>query len=47
MTASLIGEQDPDLEAALGITNTYNATAIEFNFVSISNLIQFNYILAL
>ena len=44
------GEQnwgtDPDLESALGITNTLNATSIEFNFVSISNLVQFNYILA-
>lgn len=37
---------DPDLEATLGITNTLNATSIEFDFVSISNLIQFNYILA-
>lgn len=37
---------DPDLEAALGIDNTLNATAIEFDFVSISNQIQFNYIFA-
>ena len=37
---------DPDLETALGITNTLNATTIEFDFISISNLIQFNYILA-
>lgn len=37
---------DPDLEAALGITNTLNATSIEFDFISISNQIQFNYILA-
>ncbi|MCK7591572.1 T9SS type B sorting domain-containing protein [Subsaxibacter sp. CAU 1640] len=37
---------DPDLEAALGISNTLNATSIEFDFVSISNQIQFNYILA-
>ena len=37
---------DPDLEAALGITNTLNATSIEFDFVSSSNQIQFNYILA-
>lgn len=37
---------DPDLESALGITNTLNATSIEFDFVSISNQIQFNYILA-
>lgn len=37
---------DSDLETALGITNTFNATSIEFDFISISNLIQFNYILA-
>ncbi|WP_245925549.1 T9SS type B sorting domain-containing protein [Algibacter marinivivus] len=37
---------DPDLEAALGITNTVNATSIEFDFVSISNQFQFNYLLA-
>ncbi len=37
---------DPDLEAALGVNNTLNATSIEFDFVSISNQIQFNYILA-
>ncbi len=38
---------DPDLEAALGTTNDHlNATAIEFDFVSISNQFQFNYILA-
>ncbi|WP_299395516.1 T9SS type B sorting domain-containing protein [uncultured Gelidibacter sp.] len=37
---------DPDLETALGITKTLNATAIEFEFASISNQIQFNYILA-
>ncbi|WP_339753991.1 choice-of-anchor L domain-containing protein [uncultured Winogradskyella sp.] len=37
---------DSDLESALGITGTLNATSIEFNFSSISNQIQFNYILA-
>ncbi len=37
---------DADLEAALGISNTLNATTIEFDFTSISNVIQFNYILA-
>lgn len=37
---------DTDLENALGITGTLNATSIEFDFTSISNLIQFNYILA-
>ena len=37
---------DADLEAALGINNTVNATSIEFDFISVSNQIQFNYILA-
>lgn len=37
---------DPDLEAALGITNTLNATSIEFDFISTSSTISFNYILA-
>ncbi len=39
-------ETDSDLETALGITGTLNATSIEFDFLSISNQIQFNYILA-
>jgi len=37
---------DSDLENALEITGTLNATSIEFDFISISNTIQFNYILA-
>ena len=37
---------DSDLESTLGISNTINATSIEFDFVSISNQVQFNYILA-
>ena len=37
---------DPDLERALGISQTLNATSIEFDFVTVSNLIEFNYILA-
>ena len=37
---------DADLENALGITNTQNATSIQFNFTSIANQIQFNYLLA-
>ncbi|WP_179376250.1 T9SS type B sorting domain-containing protein [Winogradskyella wichelsiae] len=37
---------DEDLETALGISGTMNATSIEFEFISISNQIQFNYILA-
>nr|WP_303315793.1 choice-of-anchor L domain-containing protein [Flavivirga sp. MEBiC07777] len=37
---------DPDLETALGTTNTVNATSIEFDIVSISNQIQFNYLFA-
>lgn len=37
---------DTDLEAALGNNNFLNATSIEFDFVSISNQVQFNYLLA-
>ncbi|SDH74217.1 T9SS type B sorting domain-containing protein [Winogradskyella thalassocola] len=37
---------DLDLENALGITNTQNATSIQFNFISVANQIQFNYLLA-
>ena len=37
---------DPDLEATLGIDNTLNATSIQFDFISTSSNIQFNYILA-
>ncbi|WP_299229192.1 T9SS type B sorting domain-containing protein [uncultured Psychroserpens sp.] len=37
---------DSDLETALGISGTLNATSIEFDFVSVSNQVQFNYILA-
>ncbi|WP_239000380.1 T9SS type B sorting domain-containing protein [Hyunsoonleella ulvae] len=37
---------DPDLETALGNNNFLNATSIEFDFVSISNQVQFNYLLA-
>lgn len=37
---------DADLETALGIANSLNATSIEFSFRSISNALQFNYIYA-
>lgn len=37
---------DADLESVLGVTNTYNATAIEFDFIAASEEISFNYILA-
>lgn len=37
---------DTDLENALGITNTINATSIEFDFISISSQFQFNYLFA-
>lgn len=43
---STIWGTDPDLETALGISNTLNATSIEFDLVSTSNLVQFNYLLA-
>ncbi len=37
---------DTDLESVLGISGTLNASSIEFDFISISNTIEFNYILA-
>ncbi len=37
---------DADLENTLGITNTLNATVIEFDFISAADQIAFNYILA-
>lgn len=37
---------DADLENALGITNTLNATSIEFDFISISDQVSFNYLFA-
>ena len=37
---------DPDLEAALNITNTTNATIIEFDFVPNADNIQFRYLFA-
>ena len=37
---------DSDLENALNLTGTINATAIEFDFISVANQIQFNYLLA-
>lgn len=37
---------DTDLENTLGISNTFNATSIQFNFISTTNQISFNYILA-
>ncbi|MGC6431492.1 MAG: choice-of-anchor L domain-containing protein [Jejuia sp.] len=39
-------ETDIDLENALGISNTINATSIEFDFISISSQFQFNYLFA-
>lgn len=37
---------DSDLEQALGITNTINATIIEFDFTPLTNFISFEYIFA-
>ncbi|MFV8336249.1 choice-of-anchor L domain-containing protein [Flavobacterium sp. RSP29] len=37
---------DSDLEQALGITNTVNATILEFDFTPLTNFISFNYIFA-
>ncbi|MFV8345347.1 choice-of-anchor L domain-containing protein [Flavobacterium sp. ZB4P13] len=37
---------DSDLQQALGITNTINATFLEFDFIPLTNFISFNYIFA-
>ena len=37
---------DPDIEMALGVNNTVNATSIEFDFIAATNQISFNYLLA-
>lgn len=37
---------DSDLEQALGITNTINATILEFDFIPLTDFISFNYIFA-
>lgn len=37
---------DPDLEQELGITNTFNATTLEFDFIPATNHISFDYIFA-
>jgi gliding motility-associated-like protein len=37
---------DIDLEQALGISGTFNATILEFDFIPITNTISFNYIFA-
>ncbi|SFU37098.1 gliding motility-associated C-terminal domain-containing protein [Pustulibacterium marinum] len=37
---------DPDLEEVLGVSSTMNTTVIEFDFITASNNISFNYILA-
>ncbi|MGC4041564.1 MAG: choice-of-anchor L domain-containing protein [Flavobacterium sp.] len=37
---------DPDLNAALGITNSLNATVLEFDFIPLGNQISFDYIFA-
>ncbi|WP_035692726.1 T9SS type B sorting domain-containing protein [Flavobacterium sasangense] len=35
---------DPDLNDALGLSNTFNATVLEFDFVPLGNRISFDYI---
>ena len=37
---------DSDLESILGVSNTLNATTIEFDFISLANTISFNYLFA-
>ena len=35
---------DPDLNDALGLSNTFNATILEFDFIPLGNKISFDYI---
>ena len=35
---------DPDLNQALGLSNTFNATVLEFDFIPLGNRISFDYI---
>ena len=35
---------DPDLNDALGLSNTFNATVLEFDFIPLGNRISFDYI---
>jgi gliding motility-associated-like protein len=37
---------DPDLEQALGISNTLNATVLEFDFTPLTNQVSFDYLFA-
>lgn len=37
---------NPDLEQALGLSNTSNATALEFDFTPLTNFISFDYLFA-
>ena len=37
---------DPDLDQALGLSSTFNATILEFDFVPLGNKISFDYIFA-
>ncbi|MGL2966936.1 choice-of-anchor L domain-containing protein [Flavobacterium sp. XGLA_31] len=37
---------DNDLQQALGISNTYNATILEFDFIPLTNKVSFDYIFA-
>lgn len=37
---------DNDLEQALGISNTFNATILEFDFIPLTNFVSFDYLFA-
>ena len=39
-------DTDPDIETVLGITQTLNATSLEFDFTSINNSVGFKYVFA-
>ncbi|MBU2927025.1 choice-of-anchor L domain-containing protein [Winogradskyella psychrotolerans] len=43
---SLAWPGDEDLESAIGITNTYNATVLEFDFIPFKDQISFDFLMA-
>jgi hypothetical protein len=42
---SISWKGDLDLEEVLGISNTFNATVLEFDFIPLTNFISFTFLL--
>jgi hypothetical protein len=42
---SISWKGDLDLEEVLGISNTFNATVLEFDFIPLTNFISFKFLL--